>query len=74
MITMNKFSRSYLFRFTISTVQLDSPVPQPGPSYDSPSQRFPLLEILEILLLESLEIPRLRFPLLEINRFRDSSF
>ncbi len=36
MTPMNKFSRSYLFRFTISTVQIDSPIPRPGPSYDPP--------------------------------------
>ena len=59
---MNKFSFSYLFRFTISMVQLDSPVPRPEPSYDSPFQRFLLLEILET------------GPVLEIPPFRDSLF
>ena len=74
MTPMNKFSRSYLFRFTISQsrqiLQFLGQDLHTIPHFRySPFQRFPVLEIPPFR-----NSPFQRFPLLEIPRFRDSPF
>ena len=74
MTPMNKFSRSYLFRFTISQSRqilqfLGQDLHTIPPFRNSPFQRFPLLEIPPFG-----DSPFQRFPVLEISRFRDSPF